>query len=137
MHYPFKKSITALILVSFLMLVLFSFGVMLHESGNQMTGNCPFSAMGVSVCPQDTLAVAIHHVSAYSSFFNVPTNFGPTIAIIFLLLAICVLFILFIRPPLPQRVTLARGTYTLPSANSYNKKVTHWLSLFENSPSYV
>ena len=82
-----KKIIALLVLVSFMVIIFFGFAIMLHGPDGQMQGNCPFSAPGVSLCPQDTLAVALHHISSYHSFLNVPINFNIAAFIISLLFA--------------------------------------------------
>ena len=135
MKFRSKQIITILILVSFLTIVVFGVFSMMHGSQEQMAGNCPLSAMGQSLCPQDILSVVIHHISAYYAFLNIPINSGITILIISLLLyifAISLVFIyllLFIQP-IPSNIF-----YNSPLINSYNRKINHWLSLFENSPS--
>ncbi|MCR4274688.1 MAG: hypothetical protein NUW02_01410 [Candidatus Campbellbacteria bacterium] len=135
MNSLFKKNIAIIVLVVFSMLVLFSFGVVAHESGKQMTGDCPFSTAGATICPQDVLSVAIHHISAYNSFFNVPTSFGLTALIISVLSVIATLFVISPRLQLPSRLVFAHTVHTSPTVNSYTRKIIQWLSLFENSPS--
>lgn len=137
MNYLLKKNIAIIVLVSFLMIVFFSFTVILHESDLQMVGDCPFSAIGASLCPQNMLAVAIHHISAYNSFFNVPTSFGLTAFIIFVLSVVAALFVISSRPRLPSRLVFAHTVHTSLPVNSYTRKIIHWLSLFENSPSHI
>jgi hypothetical protein len=136
MKSPINKSITALVLVSFLVLVLFSFGAVMHESGNQMTGDCPFSTVGGVLCPQNALAVAMHHISAYNSFFNIPVSFGLTALLLSFLLALSIVHAVRIRPPRLEPYIVVRIAYDVPPASSYSKKINHWLSLFENSPSH-
>lgn len=131
----FKKSITALVLISFLTITLFSFAVMMHGPDGRMDGDCPFSAMGQSICPQDTIAVAIHHISAYQAFLNVPVSSGLTALIISLLFVAYASLLIFTRLPLLGPPTFARVPYDSLSTDSHSRKITRWLSLFENSPS--
>jgi len=127
-----KTTFATVILVS-LLSVFFSFAGMAYGSDGRMQGDCPFSNMGASLCPQSVLPGAIHHISAYQSFFNVPVNPGISALIIALLLAVSVAIVF------PFRLTL----YTIPifvpynptPSTSHNRKIKRWLSLFENSPS--
>ena len=134
MFSPFKKNITAFILASFLMVALFSPYMM--STDGRMSGNCPFSIIGTSLCPQGSLAVAIHHISAYHSFFNVFVHSGITALIFFtLLLALSEILILSISPPLFRPLVLIGRLHNSPPVIQRNGKITRWLSLLENSPS--
>jgi len=131
----FKKIISYIVLVSFLTVILFSFSVMMHGPNESVSNDCPFSAMGVSLCPQDAVAVVFHHISAYNSLFTVPVSFGVVALILSLLLAVCTVLILSLRPP-PFALPVVIASFSdSPSVTSYDRKITHWLSLFENSPS--
>ncbi len=129
-----KKLITALILTSFITIVLFSLASMTHGSDGRLAGDCPFSSPGASLCPQDMVALIIHHLSAYHAFLNVPIGSGLTTLIISLLLVIGVALVIFIHLPLlgPPSLIL----YSYPLVDSYNRKIVRWLSRLENSPSY-
>ncbi len=133
----YKQIITILVLASFLSVAFFSFNVMMQGPDGRMVGDCPFSAMGASLCPQDTAAVAIHHVSAYYAFLNVPVGTSFAALIISLILAVCSILIISIRSPLSGPPIPATVLYDSPPPNSYNRKITRWLSLFENSPSHL
>lgn len=128
-----QKFITALVLTSFLTIVLFSLASMMHGSDGRLAGDCPFSALGASLCPQDTMALVKHHLSAYHAFLNVTVDLGLTALIISLLLVVGLAFIVFIRPLLlgPPSLVLSSS----PPVNSFNRKIIHWLSRLENSPS--
>jgi len=133
----FKKIISAFVLASFLMIALFSFTFMMTADG-RMAGNCPFSVMGASLCPQGTLALAVHHISAYRSFFNVFVNSGITAIIIFaLLLALGAMFKLAASPPLSRPLVIIGGLHDFQPVISHKRKITRWLALLENSPSLV
>ena len=135
---PLSKQITTvLVLSSFLAIAFFSFVLMTHGPDGRMPGDCPLSTMGVSLCPQDTVAIAIHHISSYHAFLNVPVGVGLTALIISLLFALFAVFAIFIRstllglgPPL-----FARVLYNSPPADPHSRETVRWLSLFENSPS--
>ena len=127
----FKRILTTFILVAFLAVALFSFVVMLHGPGEQMIGDCPFSAMDVALCPADILNFIVHHISAYNSFFNIPVGFYVTTVIISLLFFASILVGLSLFEPSPPLVRL----FNYPLITSPGRKVTRWLSLLENSPS--
>ncbi|TSC67323.1 MAG: hypothetical protein CEO19_283 [Parcubacteria group bacterium Gr01-1014_73] len=129
----FKKITTAFILASFLMIALFSPYMM--STDGRMSGNCPFSVNRTSLCPQGALALAIHHISAYHSFFNVFVNSGITAIIFTLLLALSAILILSISPLLFRPLAIIGRLHDFPPAIPRNKKITRWLSLLENSPS--
>jgi len=129
--------IVALVLTSFMSVALLSFGIMMPGPDGQMTGDCPFSAMGASLCPQDTVAVAIHHVSAYYAFLNVPIGSTVTALIAALLFAFYFFSISSIRSQLIRPPRFMRISHDSPTGDPHGGKITHWLSLFENSPSHI
>lgn len=135
MKFPFKQIFIYFVLASFLMMALFSFVVMIHGSEGQIPGNCPFSSTGVSLCPQDSLAVVIHHISAYQSLLSAPLNFSMTVFILFLIFAAGASLFISSGPPLIKLQTSAEIFYGPPAEVSpRDKNITRWLSLFENSP---
>ncbi|TSA45201.1 hypothetical protein D4R51_02270 [bacterium] len=106
---------------------------MTKEPDGRMFGNCPFSAMGVSLCPQDIVAMVFHHASAYQSFINIPVNSGATALVSLLLAAFAILLAslgsFMLGSPAPFGIL-----YNPPPNTSYHRKTTHWLALHENSP---
>lgn len=129
-----KKTIVAIILMSFLTITIFSFPVMIGADG-QMAGDCPFAMNGLSLCPQEALAVAAHHIAAYRSFFNISVNSGITASILIYLFLLAAIFIISISPPLFSPSILARHLENFPFVVRRNKKITRWLARLENSPS--
>lgn len=133
-----KKVITFLILISFLMVVFFGLALMVHKSDGSMVGNCPLSLAEESICSQNTLATAIHHISAYQSFLNVPigsTNIN--ILLISLLLATLFFFIIFFAELFKFNNLFQISRFDKwPPVFSGKNIITRWLSLFENSPSF-
>jgi hypothetical protein len=128
-----KKIAVSLILLSFVAIALFGFAAMTKEPDGKMFGNCPFSAMGVSLCPQDVAAMIFHHASAYQSFINIPINSGAT-AFVSLLLAAFVILLASLNSS-PLGLLFPPGIpYDSPPTASYKRKATHWLALHENSP---
>src|SRR3989344_2326016 len=96
----FGKIAVGFVLVSFLAITLFSFTFMMSSADGQMSGDCPFSPMGVSLCPQNTVAVAIHHISSYQQFISVPLKSGIN-TLIFSLISVLMaaLFLAFCISP--------------------------------------
>ncbi len=123
-----------LTLVSFMMLVFLGLTAMTHEQNGRMQGGCPFSAFGASLCPQDTFAVVFHKMFAYQSLFSIPTQFGAVISIISFLFVLLVAFTLVRVRLLESSKSFEYSRAISPSVASY-RKITRWLSLFENSPS--
>lgn len=132
MSFAFKKIISPLALVSFLAVAFLGFTAMSYGSDGRMQGDCPFSAAGVVQCPVDAFVAAMHHIGAYQSFLTVPVNAGMT-ALISALLIIIFAPALFI-PPLLFRFPIFIPHASAPPT-SRDRKIRHWLSLHEHSPS--
>jgi len=130
----FKKIIVLFILSSFLTIVFFSFATMIHESDGNMSKGCLFSTGGTFLCPQDALIMVFHHVSSYQSFINVPTNFGITALVIFLLFIAYIVLIIFSNLSRFEFSTPVGVFYSPPQKIPYKRKITHWIALHENSP---
>lgn len=136
MNLLFKQVATLFVLTSFLMIALGNFAVMIHGQNSQMPGDCPFSAIGVSLCPQNTTAVAVHHIATFNSFINVPVlSFKILLALLLLIVGIVLIFsISSLRFKPPSQI----GVYHNFSPEIIvDKKIIRWLSLFENSPSFL
>ena len=135
MEFTFKKIVTPFVLVSFLIVVFFGFSAMSSGPDGRMQGGCPFSATGVSLCPQDTMAVALHHLSSYQSFISVPLHSALLALMSALLLAI--LFLLIPPAHLLSLQPLVQSRYRnhSPPVSARIWNITRWLSLLENSPS--
>lgn len=105
-----KNIIPLLLIICFVGVTIFSFAVMVHEPGECMFGNCPFSIT--------------HNMFVYQTFFNV---FISEILIIFAIpVAVWIIFLILVS---------FLFLYNFQSVGSYSRKITRWLSLFENSPS--
>ena len=126
-----------LIFVSFLTVVFLSFSVMTHGSNGSMQNNCPFSAFGASLCVQDVFTTIFNHISAYKSFFNIPTYSYITIFFFFFASYCKHNFYIFIDYFLYKPLIYIRRVINSPPFIIYNRKILRWLSLFENSPSYI
>jgi hypothetical protein len=131
----FKKIITLLILASFLAIVFFGITVMIHGPEGGLSADCPLSSMGDSTCPQDILSASVHHLSAYYSFFNVPVS-STILTLVLFMFFVAVIFLktsigsLQLNSPPSAHFLLSPPFFT-----PYSRKINHWLSLLENSPS--
>lgn len=128
MPFVSKKIITPLVLLSFLVMALFSFSGMAYGPDGSMQGDCPFSNLGTSLCPPGALPGAVHHINAYQSFINVPVN---PIAVFLILVSASIVFLFLLQLYKPLAPLLYRST----PFTSQDRKIHRWLSLFENSPS--
>lgn len=131
-----KQIIALLVLASFLSVAFLSFNTMMQGPDGRMVGDCPFSAMGASLCPQDTVAVAVHHISAYYAFLNVPVGSSVASLIILLLATAGIMLMIFPEWLLSEPPQYINVFYNSPPPDSNRRKIAHWLSLFENSPSF-
>ncbi|MEK7464726.1 MAG: hypothetical protein AAB617_03030 [Patescibacteria group bacterium] len=129
-----KKIIALLILLSFVVIVLFSLVVMTHEPNGNMSKGCPFLAMGASLCPQNAAAMILHQISFYQSFVNIPIGFGTTLLIISLILAAVSVFVNRLGPFQLKPLVHIGVPCGSPTNALYEKKITRWLALHENSP---
>ncbi|MDO8552292.1 MAG: hypothetical protein Q7S01_02040 [bacterium] len=127
-----KRIAAAFMLVSLLAIVFFSFATMAHADTG-IESDCPFSVMGEPLCPQDLVAAAVHHISAYQSLTAAPVVINTIIFIIALLLLACGFFLFTIPPPALSPGLLRYSRH--PVSSPQNREAKRWLSLFENSPS--
>jgi len=132
-----KQSIAALILTSFLTIVFFSSAMMMRSSDGQMAGDCPFSTAAASPCPQGIAAAAVHHISEYETFLNVPVSPSAVISVLGALFALAAAIVIYFTLPLREPPTVGCFSHDSKPADLFNRKITRWLSLFENSPSFI
>ncbi len=119
------KYLTTILLIGFIIVGLFSFTTTMSGTNGHPSDGCPFSAMSASLCPQNTVAMVLHHIATYQTFINIPipVNFGVWT----MLVATVSLSLL----KLPDRV----GIFYKFSPDPTNKiKITRWLALHETSP---
>ncbi|MEI6478859.1 MAG: hypothetical protein WCO18_01055 [bacterium] len=135
MKLQFKQIIASIVLMSFSVIVFFSFSLMMHGPEENMPGDCPFSNFGASICPQNIVAIVNHHISALNSFLSVFIGLDMMILMISLVLILFTFILLSISPP--QLSFLYLDHFDLSASDLYKKKINAWLSLFENSPSII
>ena len=137
MTYLPKKIITSIVLASFIMVLFFSFTYMIHQSDGRMAGDCPFFSNSQSICNQNTILSAIHHISAYQSFLNIQTVSNITAGLISLLILVVLFFAIFPKNKYPLALSYVNHRNNRPPPLSGKNKIIDWLSLFENSPSAI
>lgn len=136
MTFLLKRMLAPLLLLSFLTVVFFGFAAMSRGSDGNMQGGCPFSLTSASLCPQDALAVALHHLSSYGSFISVPAGSMVLVLLELLLLISLIALVPTIIRSLALHPPQQRGNaYRAPPVSSRRGSITRWLSLLENSPS--
>ena len=129
-----KKLLSSLIITSVLVIGVFGFPSMNHGS-NHVVG-CIASAVDNTPCPENIAAMSVHHIQAFVSFFSVI----PSIPFVFLLAFLLAVFLsvgfLYIKltDSLVNRL-LWRIKSDPERQLARPRKITRWLSLFENSPS--
>lgn len=130
-----KKILSLLIITSFLVIGIFGFTSMNHGADHSV--GCIASVVSNTPCPENSEAMAVHHIQAFSSFFSV----APSIPYIFLLAPFSALFVgtgfLNTRK---RNLILTNLVFWLDQHHpecqlSCPRKITRWLSLLENSPS--
>jgi hypothetical protein len=82
-----KKLLSLLIITSVLVIGVFGFTSMNHETNH--TAGCIASAVDNTPCPENIVAMSVHHIQAFVSFFSVV----PSIPIIFLLALLFAVFL--------------------------------------------
>ena len=131
-----KKFIALTTLVSFLMVVFFSFSMLTHRESEWMQGVCPITQADQSLCIQGSASTVLNHISAYSSFINIQIVTSLTVLILMLILVFLNALGLF-SPFMPLGLKSVLNFYNSPLVSTYKRKITRWLSLFENSPSLI
>ena len=133
------KYILPSLLICIIITAVFGF-VFMAQSMDGMGGNCIASLLDNSVCQDGMFALVIHHIAAFRAFSNVPVTplFGMAISLI-------ILFLSFVSVSSYLRklsfsfldlcfVRIRRDKYI--DVLHQPSKFTHWLSLFELSPSF-
>ncbi|MHB0978089.1 MAG: hypothetical protein ACYC1K_01605 [Minisyncoccota bacterium] len=131
------KYIASSLLIGFIAISVWGFGVMGHE-GSYMTDDCIASSVDKVTCPQGAITTAEHHMSAYQTFF-LAIPLSPAVS---LMLFITLFFIgfVFLKNFLHLNffahfLQLVRYRKKNPDLSLHqSRSVTAWLSLFELSP---
>jgi|SRR3989344_903029 len=119
------------LLIAFLSIGVFGLLPFAHESHGMEApmADCPYAEGGFSVCES-----SLEHISNWQQFSNV---IFPALLIFSVLLF--AVFYIFDQNFLNQEKHFYRWKYYLDNKKlySYQEIITKWLSLFENSPSFL
>lgn len=134
-----KSAFTTLLIFSFLGIAVFGIFAMNHGSGHSHSGCIAATAQGTD-CPKEenTIPFLTFHLDAFRSFST--ATFGDNLASAFLLLIALVLIaalgvIAGISPARPALAMNYRRRQFLESHSfPFQRELTHWLALHENSP---
>jgi hypothetical protein len=98
--------------------------------------NCIIAMMGL--CSTDGLSMVEHHLLAYQSFLNTPASSFFSISLALICLGLVSVYITLLQSnkqlafqTLSHRTRLRASSY---SDFQHKKTISHWLSLFETSP---
>jgi len=133
-----KHFATLLLFVGFSGMAVFGLFVMDMTMEHDLSGCIASQVTGnQTVCPMDIMQMAFHHISVFQTFSlssDVFTNsvYSALIAFLFVFSLLFVL-ILFFRPPILRRKFVSMRE----SIFFHLQKISEWLSLFENSPSFI
>lgn len=128
------KYLSLLIITSVLVAGVFGFTPMNHLANHAV--GCIASAVDNTPCPENIIAMSAHHIQALISFLSVV----PSTSFIFLLTLLFAVFLsmgfLYIKHQNLISINLVfwRVMHDPERQLSRPRKITHWLSLFENSP---
>lgn len=139
MSFTIERIAAPFLLLSFLAVAFFGFSFMSmsHTADGRMQGDCPFSAAGTPLCPQDAFAATMHHVSAYQAFFGASLETALTMLMgVLLLLAALYILVSWIRPLVLRSAAHRASSYCGPPVSVRMRGITRWLSLLEHSPSF-
>ena len=142
------KYFTAIFSLIFVFIALFGFAILCHdapvahaaismENMETESGNCLISNM--ADCATEGLPMAIQHISAYQSFSNVTVlSFMMAVAVLFFGFVLIYTFSKKIfETQVPAFAYIYRRWRETSQATFQTQKFTRWLSLFENSPSFI
>lgn len=127
-----QKFFAIFILLSVLAIGVFGFALMNH-TGDHYAG-CISSQIANVPCPENVVAMSLHHIQAYNSFFSVVTSVPFTFTILLLIvLILCSAFVISSRSGNSEKYHFRQRKREVKSIPVL-RKIMHWLSLFELSP---
>ena len=135
-----KNSFIPLLVIGSLLSAGFGLVMMNHMDG-QGHGQCPFEATGITDCVQvqNSIDFVTSHLNAFSKFSSaVPIN-SFAISLTLLLALVLAVFIIFNKEfeLLKLEPLLARNHLRESFIPPNRILLTDWLSLHENSPSFI
>ncbi|MDO8492401.1 MAG: hypothetical protein Q7S34_02055 [bacterium] len=128
----------ATFLIMIMMTAVFGFVALDHGMNHQKIG-CITSAFNDTDCPTSLMGSVLHHIAMFETFSAVPVSPIFILLIAFLLLALISFFFADLKRFVRQRIRALFDKSRALSFGLYIKQkidLAHWLSLFENSPSF-
>ena len=134
-----KKYITTLVFISFLGLAVFSIPAFNHKMSDPMDNGCIGSKIDNTSCPTNLMAAVIHHISVYQAFFNALAPSINSLILLTLLALVVVSILLFDKDILNLKLKFLyqRLKDFELIIHKARQKFVSWLSLLENSPSFL
>ncbi|MFM2357517.1 MAG: hypothetical protein RJA61_254 [Candidatus Parcubacteria bacterium] len=128
-----KKLFTIFVLFSFLSIGIIGFSSMNH--GIEHTSGCMFSVADSTPCPENIIAMTVHHLQAYTSLLNIlPPTQSLLVVLLLCSLLVGLVFCLYkLVTHTSRSFRLRSHSFEYPPIHSW--KIIKWLALFENSPS--
>ncbi|KKR09752.1 MAG: hypothetical protein UT37_C0011G0009 [Parcubacteria group bacterium GW2011_GWA2_39_18] len=134
------KNVLALLLVGLVGFSVLGFIPMNHDMNHSNTGCVPF-AVGGALCPLGLVDMTFHHIAAFQEFSNflLPLS-GATSSILyaFFWLVVLSLIIKNLSPGYFNQQNHLQKLYLRQNNvfDIYSTKITRYLALLENSPSF-
>lgn len=122
-------------ITSVLVIGVFGFTSMNH--GANYAVGCIASAVDNTPCPENIAAMSVHHIQVFIAFFSVVPSI-PFIVLLVLLFAVFLsigYFFIKRQDSLITNLAFWRVRHDPERKLTRPRKITRWLSLFENSPS--
>lgn len=135
------KNVLALILIGSIGVSVLGFIAINHSMDHSNSG-CVLFAMGGASCPLRLIDMAIHHILAFQQFSNFLLPFSSATAdILYVLLLFVVLYLILknLSPGYFDQQNHFQKLYANKSSvfDIYATKTMRYLSLLENSPSFL
>ena len=132
-----KYLATLLLIVSFAGMGIFGFSLFDHAMMDGSNSGCVASAIDVTECPTNIMAMTLHHVSAIQTLTTtLPASSNWLLLLASLLLVSVSIFLFYKDLLLPKLEFLPQRLRDLTLSSLYSRqRITSWLSLFELSPS--
>jgi hypothetical protein len=133
------KILVGISLASFLAIAVFGVFAMNHGSGHDHEEGCIAATAQGTYCPKEgsVLSFLNFHLDAFRSF-SVATFGGNLVNIMSLLTALVLVFFGIITSINPASgISYRRRQFLESYSFSFQREITHWLALHENSPAIL
>lgn len=124
------KLTATIVVLGLLTVSLFGFAVMNHGA---MGCGSAVAGMNDGDCPLSLISMALHHISAYTNFSEVTVASATILLLSIMAIAFIFKQYLFAGQKLAMSRLFIQNREN--SSVTERQKISHWLSLFENSPS--